>query len=125
MASQQPGGMAPSQRWDKQTGRMAMLRPAMRPGRVREPGSASSYLEPHQGVALLAGPDIGQGDVAARGYLRYQPLDATEKNGYVAPGWTDAELRRMTRYYSRLRWLEHIPYEDYQAEMPLWQGAPQ
>jgi len=52
--------------------------------------------------------------------MRYQPLDATEKNAYVAPGWTGGELRRMTRYYSRLRWLEHVPYEDYQAEMPLF-----
>ena len=45
--------------------------------------------------------------------MRFQPLDALEKDGYVAPGWTERELRRMTRYYSRLRWLEHIPYEDY------------
>lgn len=45
--------------------------------------------------------------------MRYQPLDALRKNSYVAPGWTDLELRRMTRYYSRLRWFEHIPYEDF------------
>ena len=44
---------------------------------------------------------------------RYQPLDATEKDRYVAPGWTDAELRRMQRYYSRLIHLGHIPYDDY------------
>ena len=53
--------------------------------------------------------------------MRYQPLDATEKNAYIAPGWTDAELRRMCRYYSRLRWLEHIPYEEFQADLgPLF-----
>jgi len=56
--------------------------------------------------------------VRARGIrptpMRYQPLDAHERNCYVAPAWTEGELRRMTRYYSRLRWLEHIPYEDYQ-----------
>ena len=32
---------------------------------------------------------------------------------YVAPGWTERELKRMTRYYSRLRYLEHIPYDDF------------
>jgi hypothetical protein len=47
--------------------------------------------------------------------MRYQPLDAERKNMYVAPGWTEAELRRMQRYYSRLAWLEHIPYADYQG----------
>ncbi len=54
--------------------------------------------------------------------MRYQPLDATEKNAYVAPAWTDYELRRMTRYYSRLRWLEGIPYADYKPadELPLF-----
>ena len=45
--------------------------------------------------------------------MRYQPLDAHAKNEYVASGWTDYELRRMCRYYSRLRWLEHIPFKDY------------
>ena len=58
--------------------------------------------------------------------MRYQPLDATEKNAYVAPGWTDDELRRMCRYYSRLNWLSHIPYEDYQGELgPLFARAAQ
>lgn len=46
--------------------------------------------------------------------MRYQPLDATKKNAYVAPGSTDDELARMDRYYNRLRYLEHIPYEDFQ-----------
>lgn len=45
--------------------------------------------------------------------MRYQPLDALEKNSYVAPGWTEKELRRMMQYYSRLRWYEHIPYADF------------
>lgn len=53
--------------------------------------------------------------------MRYQPLDAQHKNAYVAPGWTESGLRRMTRYYSRLRYLGHIPYEDYQHGMPLEQ----
>ncbi|MGD2175616.1 MAG: hypothetical protein PVJ27_09450, partial [Candidatus Brocadiaceae bacterium] len=57
--------------------------------------------------------------------MRYQPLDALARDSYVAPGWSARELKRMTRYYSRLRWLEHIPYEDYdpdmpEGQMPLW-----
>ncbi len=47
--------------------------------------------------------------------MRFQPLDATEKNAYVAPNWTEQELQNMMRYYSRLRYLENIPYEDYKA----------
>lgn len=45
--------------------------------------------------------------------MRYQPLNAKRKNDYVAPGWTDAELKKMARYYSRLRYTERIPYEDF------------
>jgi hypothetical protein len=48
--------------------------------------------------------------------MRYQPINATEKNAYVAPGWTEKELRRMIKYYSRLRWFEHIPYDDFQED---------
>jgi len=46
--------------------------------------------------------------------MRYQPLDATKKNSYVDPNWTRRELARMTRYYSRLVHLGHIPYDEYQ-----------
>ncbi len=58
--------------------------------------------------------------------MRYQPLDALQRDAYVAPGWTERELKRMTRYYSRLRWLEHIPFDEYEpalhdGQMPLWQ----
>lgn len=45
--------------------------------------------------------------------MRYQPLDEKMKNSYVAPGWTDEELTRMSRYYNRLNWLEHIPYDNF------------
>ncbi len=45
--------------------------------------------------------------------MRYQPLDCTVKDSYVAPGWTKDELRNMVRYYSRLRYLEHIPFKEY------------
>jgi hypothetical protein len=46
--------------------------------------------------------------------MRFQPLDAKKKNEYVAPGWTELELMRMMNYYNKLRWLEHIPYEDFE-----------
>jgi hypothetical protein len=46
--------------------------------------------------------------------MRYQPLDALHKNSYVSPDWKENDLRRVIRYYNRLRWLEHIPFEDYE-----------
>jgi hypothetical protein len=53
--------------------------------------------------------------------MRYQPLDATRKNDYVARGWTHEELQRMMRYYSRQAWLSHVPYEEYAVR----RGAPE
>jgi len=47
--------------------------------------------------------------------MRYQPLDAKMRNEYVAPGWTERELRRFARYWSRLRWLGGIPFEEYRG----------
>ncbi len=47
--------------------------------------------------------------------MRYQPLDAKMRNEYVAPGWTDRELKRFCRYWSRQAWLEHIPFEEYKG----------
>jgi len=44
---------------------------------------------------------------------RYQPLDAIKKNAYVEKAWTETELRRMMKYFARLRWFEGIPYEDF------------
>lgn len=46
--------------------------------------------------------------------MRYQPLNAQRRNEYVAPGWTDHELKRFMRYWSRQAWLEHIPFEEFQ-----------
>jgi hypothetical protein len=51
--------------------------------------------------------------------MRFQPLDAENKDAYVAPGWTDRELRRMMRYWSRQRWLGGVPYADYEPEDEL------
>lgn len=44
---------------------------------------------------------------------RYQPLDALEKNSYVHPNWTERELKKVTRYYYRLNWVGHVPYDDF------------
>jgi len=45
--------------------------------------------------------------------MRYQPLDAKQKNEFVADGWTGKELRRMTRYFWKYRFLSKTPYEEY------------
>lgn len=47
--------------------------------------------------------------------MRYQPLGVRKRNGYVAPEWTERQLRDYMRYWSRLRWLEHIPFEEYRG----------
>jgi len=49
--------------------------------------------------------------------MRYQPLDAKTKNSYVAPGWTERKLNDMARYYNRLAWLKHIPFEEYKIKV--------
>lgn len=46
---------------------------------------------------------------------RYQPLDTKFKNSYVAPGWTNRMLKITMKYYSRLIWFGHIPFEKYKA----------
>lgn len=59
--------------------------------------------------------------------MRFQPLDTLEKNAYIAPGWTKRELARTMSYYSRLRWLGHIPFSDFvwlpETELPLFDGV--
>ena len=45
--------------------------------------------------------------------MRYQPLNAIKRNEYIAPGWTGRQLMSYMRYWSRLRWLEHIPFSVY------------
>jgi len=58
--------------------------------------------------------------------MRYQPIDgeySLRKNSYVAPGWTEAELQRMTRYYFRQSAFRHIPYEEFDVRVPIEQGS--
>jgi len=45
--------------------------------------------------------------------MRYQPLDALRKNSYVAPGWTERQLRDFMRYWARQRWLEWFSQDSY------------
>ncbi len=52
--------------------------------------------------------------------MRYEPLDALEQGRHVGSNWTDWELKRMMRYYSRLIWLGHVPYSDYKPRQSLF-----
>ena len=47
--------------------------------------------------------------------MRYQPLDAREKNAYVAPAWTEHELLKMNKYFWKYRFLKDTPYEDFRS----------
>lgn len=55
--------------------------------------------------------------------MRYQPLNCQTKNSYVADGWTKKQLEDTERYYSRLRYLDHIPFEDYRYGNYAQQGV--
>jgi len=57
--------------------------------------------------------------------MRYQPLDALKKNSYVGDSWTDEELKRYTRYWSRLFWFDvryKIPFEEYTLDKEKRRG---
>ncbi len=45
--------------------------------------------------------------------MRYQPLDAARRNSFVAPGWTERELKRYMRYWSNLRHVGSIPFAEF------------
>lgn len=58
--------------------------------------------------------------------MRFQPLDALAKNTHLGPGWTEFRVLRVMKYYSRLRWFKHIPFEEFryqgmlEAQPELW-----
>jgi hypothetical protein len=54
--------------------------------------------------------------------MRFQPLNSQTKNSFVEKGWTKKGLEDMERYYARLRYLEHIPFEDYRCGNYIQQG---
>ena len=45
--------------------------------------------------------------------MRYQPLDTLKRDSFIGENWTQRELKRYMRYWSRLRWLEHVPFAEY------------
>lgn len=45
--------------------------------------------------------------------MRYQPLYAQSKNEFVASGWSHRELQRYVRYWSNLRHLSAVPFEEF------------
>ncbi len=51
--------------------------------------------------------------------MRYQPLDATKKNSPLKAPWTEKEMRKMVGYYFKQRWLEKVPYDEYNNDGQL------
>lgn len=47
--------------------------------------------------------------------MRYQPLDALQRDSFVGEAWTDRELHRFCRYWARHTWLVGVPYDEYQT----------
>jgi hypothetical protein len=47
--------------------------------------------------------------------MRYNPLDALVRDQFVMDPWTDSELSRFMRYWSRLRWFRSIPFDDFRG----------
>ena len=47
--------------------------------------------------------------------MRFQPLDAKKKNEYIGSGWTNLELFKMQEYYSQLRFLRAVPYDEFRV----------
>jgi hypothetical protein len=45
--------------------------------------------------------------------MRYQPLDTLKKSSYIAPGWSDHELNRLMRFYSRQIYFAKVPFDEY------------
>ncbi len=49
--------------------------------------------------------------------MRYQPIDTPIKNSFVGDSWTDSELKRFMRYWSNLRIVSPIPFEEFRNEV--------
>lgn len=48
--------------------------------------------------------------------MRYQPLDVMKRNGYVSSNWTDRQLKDYVRYWSKLKYLASVPFEEYRYD---------
>lgn len=44
---------------------------------------------------------------------RFNPLNTLTRNSYVGHNWTDRELKRFTRYWSKQAYLEWLPFNHY------------
>jgi biotin synthase-like enzyme len=44
--------------------------------------------------------------------MRYIPINSLTKK-YTSPNWSEKELAKMQRYWSRLNWTKHIPYKEF------------
>jgi len=45
--------------------------------------------------------------------MRYQPLDAMQRDQFLGSNWTEHELTRIKKYYSSLRYYGHIPFKSF------------
>lgn len=45
--------------------------------------------------------------------MRYNPLNTLRRDSYIAPGWTDRDLRRFMSYWSMLVRFRGIPFDEY------------
>lgn len=48
--------------------------------------------------------------------MRYQPLDELKRNSYIAPNWTDRQLKDYMRYWSKLAYLGNVPFSEYRHD---------
>ena len=48
--------------------------------------------------------------------MRFQPLDSEKKNIYVGRNWTHKELIRYQRYWSNLRYLRGVPFNEFEID---------
>jgi hypothetical protein len=48
--------------------------------------------------------------------MRYQPLDSLHKDCHLGKHWTDLDVKRIQRYYSKLNFLGHVPFADYNPQ---------
>jgi hypothetical protein len=49
--------------------------------------------------------------------MRYQSLKSLKYNDYVAPSWTDEELKKMMRYWAAQQFFRAIPYDEFDYRM--------
>ena len=45
--------------------------------------------------------------------MRFQPLDSLKKDSFLSKNWDAHSMARVIKYYSKLNFLGHIPFEDY------------